>query len=158
MTTYNCRVKDHKPTPTLYVRVTTPVSKMSEHLGRAYGAIMDLLMQQGEQPAGAPFTLYHNMDMDALDIEIGMPVSRPLTGQGEVKAGELPGGKWATCLHVGPYMEVGPAYDALTEWVKTEGYVPTGIAIEFYLNDPGETPESELQTEVVFPLKASVMA
>ncbi|MFX1450114.1 MAG: GyrI-like domain-containing protein, partial [Promethearchaeota archaeon] len=88
-----------------------------------------------------------------LDIEIGFPVSKKLSGKGDIKVNEIPGGKFATCLHKGPYDKIAPAYNALTEWIKNNGYETTGVAYEIYLNDPRETPPQELETQIMFPLK-----
>jgi effector-binding domain-containing protein len=93
------------------------------------------------------------MDMQDLDIEIGMPVPEPLPGQGDIEAGEIPAGQLAACVHTGPYEDIAPAYEALSAWMAQEGYEPTGVAYEVYLNDPGDTPPDELRTEVFYPLK-----
>jgi len=122
-------------------------------LGEAYGRIAAYLAGSGEIPAGAPFTAYYNMDMQDLDVEIGFPVSKPLAGKDDIRASEIPGGKLAFALHTGPYSECGPAYEALTQFVKEHGFEATGVAYEFYLNDPQETPQAQLQTQIVFPLK-----
>jgi effector-binding domain-containing protein len=149
---YECFVRTQEAQPTLTIRRTTSVDALPQAMGEAYGAIMGYLAQLGATPAGPPFTAYHNMDMEALDVEIGFAVSRVLAGEGQIGPGETPGGKVATCLHVGPYHEVGKAYEALTAWMAENGYAPTGMAYEFYLNDPGEVPEDELETQVVFPV------
>ena len=93
------------------------------------------------------------MDMQNLDVEIGFPVSRSLSEQGNIQAGKIFDGKFATCLYVGPYSEVGPAYDTLTKFVADRGYEATGVAYEFYLNDPQTVQPAELQTQIYFPLK-----
>jgi effector-binding domain-containing protein len=121
--------------------------------GKVYATIAQYLGQLGEQPSGPPFVVYYNMDMQNLDVEIGFPVAKRLTGQGEIKTGELPSGTVATCLHVGPYSDIGSAYEALTHWVNEHGYTPTGVAYEVYLNDPAITRPEELRTQVMYPLK-----
>ena len=121
---------------------------------------MQYLGELGEQPAGMPFAAYHNvdmqnldsMDMQNLDIEIGFPVVHRIAGKGEIHAGEFPGGKLASVMHIGPYDQVGPAYDALAQWAKDHGYESTGVAYEIYFSEP-ETPPQETRTEIVFPLK-----
>ena len=40
----------------------------------------------------------------------------------------------------------------LIAFVEQEGPRPTGVAYEFYLNDPQTTPSAELQTRLVFPV------
>jgi effector-binding domain-containing protein len=37
--------------------------------------------------------------------------------------------------------------------VADQGYTPSGVAYEYYLNDPNQTPPEELKTRVVFPVE-----
>lgn len=152
MMEYQCELLDRSPQPTLVIRTRTPVAGLPQVVGQAYGAIMAYAGQLGAHPAGAPFVAYYNMDMDDLDMAIGFPFAQALTGAGNIQAGEIPGGRAAACLHVGPYDQVGAAYEALQAWMTANGHVPTGIAYEFYLNDPQTTLPAELRTQVVFPL------
>ena len=39
-----------------------------------------------------PFAAYYNMDMSALDVEAGFPVSKNLPGKDNIKAGKIDGG------------------------------------------------------------------
>jgi len=150
---YNCIVEEKQDQPVLSIRTRSAVQDLPEVFGRCYGAIAQYLGELGETPSGAPFAGYYNMDMQDLDIEIGFPVTRPMEGKGEIQAGFIPGGKMATYLHIGPYKKVEPAYNALIEYLAQNKYESTGVSYEFYLNDPAETQEEELQTQVVFPLK-----
>ena len=150
---YECKVKEQPTQATLAIRTRVSVQDLPQVLGKAYGAIAQYLGELGEQPAGPPFVAYYNMDMQALDVEIGFPVSRGLSGKGDIQAGEIPGGKVVTCLYTGPYSDIGPAYNALSQWMKENGHEATGVAYEMYLNDPGQTPPQELQTQIMFPLK-----
>ena len=150
---YKCEVSELVAQPTLAVRTRTSVENMSSVLGQAYGKIFQYLGELGEHPAGPPFVVYFNEDMENLEIAAGLPVARDLEGRGDVEASELPGGKAATCLHIGPYRQIDKAYAALTEWIGDHGYEVAGAPYEMYLNDPQETPEEELQTQVVFPIK-----
>lgn len=151
---HECKLEEWSTRPALSIRTRTPVEEISQVMGKAYGAIYEYLVELGEKPMDAPFTAYYNMDMQDLDLEIGWPVPRELPGKGDIKASEIPGGKAATCVFTGPYSELGPAYDAISQWIKDNEYEVTGVAYEFYLNDPGETPPAELQTKIAFPLKA----
>jgi effector-binding domain-containing protein len=62
-------------------------------------------------------------------------------------------GKVATSLYIGPYEDCGPAYEELAQFVKDQGYEATGVAIEYYLNDPSQPPFEEAQTRIVLALK-----
>mgnify|MGYP006294396179 CR=1 FL=1 len=150
---YQCKVTERASQPTLTIRTRTAARNLGETLGEAYGTIMQYMGELGEHPVGPPYTAYYNEDMQDLDVEVGFPVARELPGKGNVQAGEIPGGKVATCLHVGAYSDIGPAYEALSQWMQENGYEPAGAAYEFYLNDPQETPSEELMTQILFPLK-----
>ena len=151
--TYNCELIDQPTQPTLSIRTTTSIKELPNELGRAYGAIGQYLGQMGEQPTGAPYAAYFTFDMESMDIEIGFPVKSTLPGQDEIQSGEIPAGKVAQCLYTGPYNKIEPAYNALTAYVEEQGYEATGVAYEFYLNDPGEVEPEQLLTQIVFRLK-----
>lgn len=150
---YKFVVSEEKAQPVLAVRSRTSVANLPQELGKAYGAIIQYLQKIGEQPCNAAFAAYHNMDMENLDVEMGFPVPKPLPGQGDILAGEIPGGRQASYLYKGPYAGVAPVYEALSRWMQEQGHMPTGICYEFYYNSPLEVPESELLTKIVFPLK-----
>ncbi len=149
---YVCDVKEQAAQPTLAVRTRVSVQELPQALGQTYGAIAQYLGEQGACPAGPPFVAYYNMDMDDLDVEIGFPVAKALPGRDEIQAGEIPGGKMATCLYTGPYEGIEPAYEALSQFVAENGHEPTGVAYEMYLSDPDETAPQDLQTQILFPL------
>ena len=150
---YQCELKEQAAQPALSVRTHAAVQDLPALFGKAYGAIMQYLAELSEQPAGMPFAAYYDMNMQNMDVEIGFPVARPLAGKGEIQASEFPGGKLASVMHIGPYDQMRPAYDALTQWVKAQGYEATGIAYELYYSEP-KTPPMEIRTEIMFPLKS----
>jgi effector-binding domain-containing protein len=150
---YQCEIKERAPQPVLAIRARVKGQDLPQMLGQSFGAVAQYLGELGEQPAGAPFAAYYNMDMENLDVEAGFPVARPLPGRGAIQAGEIPGGLSASVVHVGPYADCGPAYEALTQFVKDQGHTATGVAYEMYLNDPAVTPPAQLMTQVVFPLQ-----
>ncbi|MFZ5974747.1 MAG: GyrI-like domain-containing protein [Bacillota bacterium] len=139
--------------PVLSVRTVTPVGNLPQEIGKAYGAIMEYLGECKAYPADMPFVAYYNMDMERLDVEIGFPVANALPGKDGITASEIPAGKKAASMYKGPYMEMAPAYEAMTKWMEENGYQPAGVVYEFYYNSPMEVPESELLTKIVFLLK-----
>lgn len=153
--TYVCELKEEAARPVLTVHTHSAVQNLGQTSGAIYSQLWQYLGEVREQPAGAPYICYHNMDMQNLDIEVGIPVSRSLPERGEIKPGKFPGGKFATCMYTGPYTGIGSAYDALTQWVNEKGYEPTGDTYERYLNDPGQTPPDKLLTQILYPLKGA---
>ena len=150
---YHCEIKELPVIPTLSVRTRTAVQELPKTMHKAFGAIVQYLVEIGEQPESPAYAAYYNMDMQNLDVEIGFPVSKKLPGKDDIKTSEIPAGKYASCVFTGPYRDIEPAYNALSQWIKENGYEFTGVAYELYLNDPDVTPSNELKTEILFPLK-----
>ena len=150
---YKCEVKEQPAQATISIRTRTTVQDLPQVLGNAYRSIVQYLGELGEQPAGPPFAAYYNMDMQNLDVEAGFPVSKKLPDKDDIKASEIPSGKFATCLYAGSYNEIEPAYNELFQWIKDNGYEAAGVAYEMYLNDPTKTPPQELKTQILFLLK-----
>jgi len=139
--------------PVLSIRTITNQAALPELFRRSLGAVAQYLGELGEASVGPPFAIYYNMDMENLDTELGFPVRQALPGRGEIQPDEIPGGWHASLVYTGPYQGLGPAYQALTDFVIASQRQATGVAIEFYLNSPVDTPAEALQTRIVFPLK-----
>ncbi len=149
-----CEIKEQQAQPVMSVRMRTAVQDLPNVLGKAFGDVAGYIVGQGMQPIGPPFVAYYNMEMQDLDIEVGFPVAKKLPGAGEVKPGEIPAGKVATCVYTGPYGEgLKGAYEALYRLMAEKGHAPKGTAYEIYFNSPMDTPPEKLQTQIVFPLK-----
>ena len=112
---YNCEKLERKAEPVVSIRTKTSIQQLPQLLGESYMKIIQYLGEQGETPAGAPFVGYFNLDMQNLDVEIGIPVSKELPEKDDIKVSEIPAGNYASCIYTGPYDKIGPAYDALTE-------------------------------------------
>ena len=56
-------------------------------------------------------------------------------------------------MHVGPYPDVGGAYQALMGWIQAHGHETAGPPREIYLNGPDEVSDpAQLRTEVLWPI------
>ncbi len=150
---YQCQIQPAPFTHALALRARTSVDKLPQFFGHAFDAVMQRLGALGEQPIGAPYAAYYNMDMQNLDVEGGFPVARELAGEGEVQPSRFHGEQAAVCMHAGPYDQMAAAYEALTQFVAAQGRETTGVVYEVYLTDPSVTPPAEMQTLIVFPLK-----
>ena len=67
----------------------------------------------------------------------------------------LPAGPCAVLNYKGPYTAIKVAYDYLYgDWLPKSGKEPADLPpYEMYLNDPAETEESKLLTNIVIPLQ-----
>jgi DNA-binding transcriptional MerR regulator len=88
-----------------------------------------------------PLVAVYPLDLaEEMTVTVGVPDPDGTTA--------LPGGPWATTLHVGPYAQLPLAYTALLEHVRERGHVATGPITETYLADPAATPPAELVTRL----------
>lgn len=65
---------------------------------------------------------------------------------------KFPGGKYVRFVLTGSYAQLGPATGRAGELVAEQGIpLREGFSIENYVNDPRQTPEDNLITEILFP-------
>ena len=139
--------------PIVGIRTTTSMEEIAQAIGALFGEVMDYLNQNGLSPAGMPFTIYHEMDRDRLDMECGMPVASAVEGTERVRSGELPAGKMVTVTHMGPYEQLGQTWSALKDWMEKQGLQAAGAPWEVYVTDPGAEPDqSKWRTDIFFPV------
>ena len=117
--------------------------------------IFGLLAQQGVEIAGAPYLAYANCSADftQFDVELGIPVGEEVVVSGEFFMSKTCEGKAIAAMYKGAYKDIEVAYTALMEYMAINKLETTGIYYEYYVNNPADTPESELLTQVVFPIK-----
>jgi effector-binding domain-containing protein len=130
------------------------VRLLPDVLGQGFYEMAHYLTELDEEPAGPPFVAYYNNDMDNLEIEMGYPVKKDIDPKGVMEIRVIPEGKYATCQYTGPYNQLEPVYKVLREWIEENNYEPTGVVYEHYLNNPKETAERDLKTQIAFPLKS----
>jgi effector-binding domain-containing protein len=147
---YEPEIVTREAMPTAVVRTTVPMSGIAEALSGIYSEVVAYLGRAGVTPIEA-FARYTVRDGGAaVDIEAGFSATGPVQPEGRIEAESLPGGEAATVLHVGPYDQVGEAYEALAAWLAGKGRQQEGQPWEVYLSMPDEVPP---RTLVVFPLR-----
>ncbi|HBC94877.1 MAG TPA: AraC family transcriptional regulator [Pelotomaculum sp.] len=150
---FQIELSEQKAQPVLSIRTRTEVENLPQAIGQAYGEIMRYMGELGEQPADIPYTAYYNLDMQDLDVEMGFPVAKPLPARGEIQSGEIPRGKYVSCMYKGAYSQMEEPYNEMFKWIEENGYEQKGVYYEFYYNSPDGVPESELLTKIVMALK-----
>ena len=135
------------------MRTLTSREALGGTLQRAFETVWQYLNSLESVTVGPAVALYHMPCDDMLDVSAGFPVQDPVEAVGRLTALELPAGRAATLLHVGPYDGLFEAHQHLDRWISQQGHVPTDVRYEIYWVDPGQVKNSEeLRTEIVVPL------
>ena len=94
----------------------------------AFPDLFASLGERGVKPAGPPFIRLLEIDRagEPLELEVAVPVAGTVSGNGRVQAGELPPGRYAVLLHVGPYRsetaaDLDGARSELLNWMDQHG-------------------------------------
>jgi effector-binding domain-containing protein len=75
--------------------------------------------ENGLSEAGPYFVRYYHCDMkDIMDVEVGLMTKSRLAGQGRIKPGSFPKGKYATLVYRGNGLR---GNQALMKWAKDKG-------------------------------------
>jgi AraC family transcriptional regulator len=109
-------------------------------------------------PQAAMLGLFHD-DPDSTppeqlrsDAAIVVPPDIPLPP--ELVEQKIPGGRYATTLHVGPYELLGDTWTRfMGEWLPASGHrLGPGVSYEIYVNNPTNARPEELETELYVPI------
>ncbi|SHJ50246.1 effector-binding domain-containing protein [Dethiosulfatibacter aminovorans DSM 17477] len=150
---YKCEVVEQEAQKTLAIRTRSSMDELPKAIGMSYKKIYEYISETVPEFDTVPYVGYFNMDLNDLDVEIGVPVDKDFDEREDMKMSEIPAGKYATTLHVGPYSDLKVAYEVLMKWIEGQDLEVTGIGYEYYLNDPQITPPEDLETEILFQLK-----
>ncbi len=154
MKRYDIHAEARQAQATAVERATLTVAEIGPWLGKTYGAVAGLLAGRQAGPAGPPFARYHLLGEGRFEVEAGFPASRPIEGHDDVQPSELPGGQVAVTMHVGPYDQMQPAYQALETWVAEQGGELAGDPWEVYFSDPSTEPDpATWRTLIVQPYR-----
>ncbi len=129
---------------TMGIRIQVPMLGMSKEVTRLFKEITAWAKQEGITPAGPPFLRYHVIDMaGTMDIEAGIPVAAAVQGNGRVRAGLLPAGRYASLIYTGSGVD---GNKALVEWAKANG-----IAWDRWEDEKGDAFRSRFETYLTDP-------
>lgn len=140
--------------PTLYIRTRVHMDKLTEAFDTGFVRIINYLASLGLQPSSAPYAAYHNHDMEDLDLEMGFPVPGPVQGSGEIQSGEIPAAeKVVSIMHKGSYATLEESYNKIYRYIEENQLTICGPHYDFYISNPDQTPEEELLTNTMIPVR-----
>ena len=111
--------------------------------------------RNGARAVGPIGSVYLGEDCDETggQVEVILPVSGKLTiADPDIEVKTLPAVTVISVLCRGSYRNLGLAHRRMYAYLEKNGLTCTGSPRELYLNDPSETPEDDLLTEIQYPV------
>ena len=145
---------------TKYIGITTEClnEEIGEHMKKDFSKLSDCQEDDKPENGKQPFSIYHKMDMvkGHTKYTVGIPVEKfpDNLDEGIIK-GEIPSADIYSIVHKGPYKHLGNAWSAgyMMKQNKELKFNSKVAPFEIYLNDPNNTPEEEIETQICFPVK-----
>ncbi len=129
-------------------------SQIGAWIGPAFERVASALVATEAGPYGLPFARLHRIGGSRFTIEAGYACAAHFSTAVDVTPTILPGGPAVAVWHVGPYNTMSDAYNAIDQWLTTNGADPVGDAWEVYHSDPTYEPDpATWRTEVVQPYR-----
>lgn len=101
------------------IRTIAPFKGMSKVVDRISKELNAWVDEHKIKTAGPPFLRFHVIDMRGfMEISYAVPVHKALPDAGDIKADELPAGRYASLIYSGGGIS---ANRALIEWVRAKG-------------------------------------
>lgn len=157
MTKYDVVLKKIQPITVVSVRDVIPTYG---DIGGLIEEVFAFVGKHGLQPAGAPFSIWHDHGFKEthVDAEMAVPVNaamaNALPAEGRVKISQMPEAEMACVIHQGRYDEFSLAYTAIGEWIEANDYRICGKNREIYLAGPESSPDpANYVTEIQFPVE-----
>ncbi len=135
-----------------YISMRGPYEQFPEAMGRLFG----WMESSGAVITGVPGGLYKDDPSTVPPAQLQWDVWAPIdpstaeidTNAEGIGVRTMPGGRYGSVLHKGPYDGVGSAYGLLFTWLAQQQIQPASPPMDVYLSDPTITPEADLITEV----------
>ena len=105
--------------PYLGIRFETPFGGMFAVVTKALKELRKWSKKNSLSEEGPYFVRYYHCDMtDIMDVEVGVMTNSSHDGQGKIKPGSLPKGRYATLVYKGNGLR---GNQALMKWAKNHG-------------------------------------
>ncbi|NVN94136.1 MAG: AraC family transcriptional regulator [Bacteroidetes bacterium] len=94
-------------------------------------------------------------DADKCRYDACVTIKKDVKPEGEIGVKDVEGGKYAIFKHVGPYDNLGEAYNQIyRNWLPASGYELRDVpCFDKYMNNPSKTKAEKLQTYIYIPVK-----
>jgi len=147
--------------PALVAYVSTASSRddaaIAAAIAKAYGEVGAFMKAQRLTQAGAPITIDTGSSGTGYLFDAAIPVDRmpvnPVPPDSRVQVKQTYGGKVLRVALRGSYSQIPATYDRIVAYIAAHGMETNGNSWDEFANDPATVKESEVLTNIYFPIK-----
>jgi effector-binding domain-containing protein len=149
---YQVSIRQSEPTHTAVIRSRVRPEELSKFVQAACGEVWSFARSAGLPKPGRHVAL--NLGDGQGSVEVGAEVVEKFTGNDRVQCSQLPAGRVATAVHLGPYGRLGAAHAAIREWCAQHGHRLSGVSWEIYghWRESWNVDPSKIRTDVFYLL------
>jgi effector-binding domain-containing protein len=143
-----------------YLPTTSPpeAAAISDAMGKAFFEILSFIDAHGLAENGAPMSIVRGYVGSQLRFDAAIPVrgvtdTTPRAGNA-VRIGQSYSGPAIRIRHTGSYQQLGMTHRKIAAYLAALGLQRNGDAWETYVRDPTRVAESELLTDVYYPIRS----
>ena len=126
---YHVELTDSDVIHTAVVRSRVQPNDLSRFVPAACGEVWSFIRSAGLRQPGRHVCLY--LDRQG-SVEVGAEVSEPFVGSDRVQCSQLPSGRVASAVHLGPYARLAEAHSEIRQWCADHGHPLSNIFWEIY--------------------------
>lgn len=147
------RLEHQSGQPLAVVRRRASPHELARVVPDACGTVWAVIRSEKVPGAGRHVAVYLD---GQINLEVGVELTAPFAGFGEVVGSTTPAGPVAATTHYGPYGRLHEAHEAVRRWCATNGRTPAGPNWEIYghWTDECNADPAKIQTEVCYLLAA----
>lgn len=155
------RVEPIETQPVTVAFVNTSCAKddkaIAEAIGSSYAKVGQFMAKNGLKQAAAVQTINHKYDDTGYQFDAAIPVDHApaaaIPADSPVQVKQTYAGKALKVVHKGSYHNMETTYRQMVAYMAAHGYEGASSPWDEYVSDPGNTPEPELITNIVWPIK-----
>ena len=126
-------------------------------IGAAYGQVGVFMKAHKLKQAGAPITIDSGASDTGYLFDAAIPVdgtpAKPVPPDSRVQVKQTYGGKVLKVALRGSYSQIPATYDKIVAYIAAHGIETNGNPWDEFANDPTTVKESEVLTNIYFPIK-----
>jgi effector-binding domain-containing protein len=136
------------------VRFRTALDQLPRGFLHRYATLAASISRSGQRPLGPPFAIFGKSDDNAVDVEAGLLIEKPLAPGNGIEVKQLPKGLVVALTHTGPYEQIGASYFELLGWMDDRSLGRDGPFMEVYLDGSRAAGSCPTSTRIVVPVCA----